>query len=134
MINRISLIIKTKNFTASKFADKIGVQRSSISHILSGRNKPGLELIQKILNNFPEISSDWLISGIGEMSKNSNKTNNTSDNADFIKKDDFEYQDNTKPNLFSDKKLNAKEKNIEKIVILYSDKTFIEYKPTKESS
>jgi|AntAceMinimDraft_17_1070374.scaffolds.fasta_scaffold02919_3 transcriptional regulator with XRE-family HTH domain len=129
MINRISLIIKTKNLTASKFADKIGVQRSSISHILSGRNKPGLELIQKTLKNFPEISSDWLISGLGEMNKSSDNINK---NADFIKKDDSEHQNNIKPNLFSDKKLN-KEKNIEKIVVLYSDKTFIEYKHTEES-
>ncbi|NVO02059.1 MAG: helix-turn-helix transcriptional regulator [Bacteroidetes bacterium] len=69
MVERILLILKTKDISASKFADKIGVQRSSISHILSGRNNPSLELVQKVLKKFPDINSEWLISGIGPMSK-----------------------------------------------------------------
>ncbi len=63
MVNRILEILKYKNISASKFADEIGVQRSSISHIISERNKPSLELIQKILSKYPEISSEWLITG-----------------------------------------------------------------------
>jgi transcriptional regulator with XRE-family HTH domain len=69
MVERILLILKTKDISASKFADEIGVQRSSISHILSGRNNPSLELVQKVLKKFPDINSEWLISGIGPMSK-----------------------------------------------------------------
>ena len=60
MNNRIQLILKTKDISASKFADEIGVQRSSISHILSGRNNPSLDFIQKILKRFPDINSDWI--------------------------------------------------------------------------
>jgi DNA-binding XRE family transcriptional regulator len=55
--------------SASKFADIIGVQRSSISHILSGRNNPGLDFLNKILVHFPHISGDWLITGQGNMVK-----------------------------------------------------------------
>ena len=53
--------MKLNNLSASAFADKIEVQRSSISHILSGRNKPSLEFIQKVLTAFPKVSSDWLL-------------------------------------------------------------------------
>jgi len=67
MNDRIQLILKTKNISASKFADEIGVQRSSISHILSGRNNPSLDFIQKILKRFPDISSGWILTGKGGM-------------------------------------------------------------------
>jgi transcriptional regulator with XRE-family HTH domain len=69
MNERIQLILKTKNISASRFADEIGVQRSSISHIISGRNNPSLDFIQKILKRFPDINSDWLIFGKGIMYK-----------------------------------------------------------------
>jgi transcriptional regulator with XRE-family HTH domain len=67
MNERIQLILKTKDISASKFADEIGVQRSSISHILSGRNNPSLDFIQKILKRFPDISPDWILTGKGSM-------------------------------------------------------------------
>ncbi len=73
MINRILLILKTQNLSSSQFADEIGVQRSSISHILSGRNNPSLEFVTKILKRFPEINSDWMIFGKGSMYKGSNE-------------------------------------------------------------
>ena len=69
MNDRIKLIIESRNLTASKFADEVGVQASSISHILSGRNKPSLEFIQKILYAYPDINYEWLISGKGTMHK-----------------------------------------------------------------
>ena len=65
--DRISRIIEHSKLTPSEFADEIEVQRSSISHITSGRNKPSLEFIMKIKNKFPTISWDWLINGSGEM-------------------------------------------------------------------
>lgn len=67
MNKRIELILKTKNISASKFADEIGVQRSSISHILSGRNNPSLDFIQKTLKRFPDINSSWILTGSGTM-------------------------------------------------------------------
>ncbi|MFH0893174.1 MAG: helix-turn-helix transcriptional regulator [Bacteroidota bacterium] len=69
MIERIKLIMTTKNLVPSAFADVIGVQRSAISHLLSGRNNPSLEFVQKILRKYPEISSEWLLTGKGEMNK-----------------------------------------------------------------
>jgi len=66
---RISKVIEYSNLTSSEFADEIDVQRSSISHITSGRNKPSLEFIIKIKSKFPEILWDWLVTGEGEMLK-----------------------------------------------------------------
>lgn len=66
---RISKIIEYSNLTPSEFADEIDVQRSSISHITSGRNKPSLEFIIKIKSRFPELLWDWLVTGEGEMLK-----------------------------------------------------------------
>ncbi len=69
MVNRIKKVISLKNFSLSRFADHIGVQRATISHILSGRNKASLEVVQKILDAFPEISAEWLVKGNGNMTK-----------------------------------------------------------------
>ena len=62
--NRLLKILESKNLSASQFAEKIGVQRSSVSHILSGRNKPSLDFIIKIITVFSDISLDWLIKGV----------------------------------------------------------------------
>lgn len=65
MVNRINEILNRYNLTAAKFADKLEVPRSTISHILSERNKPSLEFIQKVLTKYPEINTNWLIKGEG---------------------------------------------------------------------
>lgn len=59
--DKIKQILIDKNFTPSYFADEIGVQRSSISHILSGRNRPSFDIIQKIIRRFPELGYDWIM-------------------------------------------------------------------------
>ncbi|WP_297984778.1 helix-turn-helix transcriptional regulator [uncultured Chryseobacterium sp.] len=64
---RITKVIEYSEFTSSEFADEIDVQRSNISHITSGRNKPSLDFLIKIKDRFPELEWDWLIKGEGEM-------------------------------------------------------------------
>ncbi|MEN2435290.1 helix-turn-helix transcriptional regulator [Weeksellaceae bacterium A-14] len=64
---RISKIIEYSQLSSSEFADEVEVQRSSISHITSGRNKPSLDFLIKVKEKFPEIQWDWLINGEGEM-------------------------------------------------------------------
>ncbi len=71
MKDRISLLIKAKNLTAAQFADEIGVQKSSISHILSGRNNASLDFIQKVLLCYPEVNMEWLMFGKGPLFKGS---------------------------------------------------------------
>jgi transcriptional regulator with XRE-family HTH domain len=67
--DRLTQILTYKQLTASAFADLLEIQRSNMSHYLSGRNKPGVEILQKILDKFPDISSEWLIMGRGELSQ-----------------------------------------------------------------
>lgn len=63
IVVRIKKIISDSNLSNSSFADKIGVPRSSISHVLSGRNNPSLDLIIKIVKSFDEINADFLLTG-----------------------------------------------------------------------
>lgn len=58
---KIELLIQRKQISSSQFADKIGIPRSSVSHILSGRNKPSLDVVQKILKAFPELTAEELL-------------------------------------------------------------------------
>ena len=59
--DKIKQILIDRNFSPSYFADEIGVQRSSISHILSGRNRPSFDIIQKIIRRFPDLGYDWIM-------------------------------------------------------------------------
>lgn len=108
LVDRFKYLMKLNNLSASAFAEKIGVQPSSISHILSGRNKPSLEFIQKILLQFPKISADWLITG------------NTKINDDSIQPRPKTTKSPTPTPTIS-------EKQIKKIVLFYTDNTFEEY-------
>ncbi len=63
MVGRIKNIIKESGLSNGEFADRIGVNRASLSHILSGRNKPSLDFVIKLLGAFDYVSSDWLLFG-----------------------------------------------------------------------
>ncbi|TRX30855.1 helix-turn-helix transcriptional regulator [Flavobacterium sp. ZT3R18] len=68
-IKRLEIILDYYSLNASTFADKIGVQRSSMSHLLSGRNKPSLDFILKIIDVFPEVDLYWILKGNGSFPK-----------------------------------------------------------------
>jgi transcriptional regulator with XRE-family HTH domain len=78
MKDRIILLIKAMNLTAAQFADEIGVQKSSISHIISGRNNASLDFVQKILYRYPEVNMDWLMFGKGPLFKDQISDRNAS--------------------------------------------------------
>lgn len=67
MVTRIRQLLEHKQLTPTQFADAIGVGRPVMSHILSERNKPSLEVVQRIIDAFPEVSMAWLLRGTGEM-------------------------------------------------------------------
>ncbi|GAC1374044.1 MAG: hypothetical protein NVS3B25_12010 [Hymenobacter sp.] len=67
MVERIRLLLETRQLTPTQFADAIGIARPIVSHILSGRNKPSLEVVQRILAAMPELSMPWLLNGKGPM-------------------------------------------------------------------
>jgi len=72
--SRIKEIMGKENLTSLKFANLIGIQPSAVSHILSGRNNPSMDVIQKILNTFRTINSDWLVLGVGSMYRETGET------------------------------------------------------------
>lgn len=144
MKERLQQFLTEESLSPSKFADEIGVQRSSISHILSGRNNPGYEFMQKILKRFPNLNADWLILGQGKMYKTELQaslfdTTPEKQNVDVntpvteVKNMPPETEIKDEP-LKMEKEIlliNAiKDKSIERIVIFYSDKSFHEYQPS----
>lgn len=131
MIDRIQLILKSKNLSSSQFADEIQVQRSSISHILSGRNKPSLDFIMKILSTYSEVNADWLIFGKGQMvrqEKSDQKTNEEikPNMPPIEKKEEVVLEKETSP-VLQQKLSDDKNDTIEKIVVFYRNGTFQEY-------
>ncbi|MDC3260765.1 helix-turn-helix domain-containing protein [Winogradskyella sp.] len=119
---RLQKVITFYEETASSFAEKIGVQRSSISHILSGRNKPSLDFVMKVLHSYPEVDLYWLMNGKGKFPK-----------ADEIKKDDTQPQlkfseSNSEPlTQFPNSKNSSDLTEIDKIIIFYKDGSFKSY-------
>ena len=60
-ISRLNEIMTNNNLNSASFAEQVGVQRSSVSHVMSKRNKPSLDFILKIVNSFEEVTLDWLL-------------------------------------------------------------------------
>jgi len=74
MKDRLQRFLELEQLTPSRLADILGIQRSGLSHILSGRNKPGFDFIQKLIVKFPSINADWLLTGKGKVYKESTST------------------------------------------------------------
>jgi transcriptional regulator with XRE-family HTH domain len=98
MHNRLKNWMESESLKSSALADNIGVNRATISHILSGRNKPSIDFLQKLLHSYPDLNANWLITGIGYMQEN-------------------QKQEEVKSS-----------KSIGKVVVFYDDKSFEELK------
>ena len=72
IVSRIEMVIEHLELSVSAFADEIGVQRSSMSHLLNGRNKPSLDFVMKLVDTYPEIKLDWLLKGKGNFPETDN--------------------------------------------------------------
>lgn len=79
MIERIKQVIDYSQLSSSAFADTIGISRSGLTHLLTGRNQPSLDVARKILAKFPELSTEWLIMGMGDMLRPDEQTVISSD-------------------------------------------------------
>ena len=122
---RLQVIFEREGISASIFADRIGVQRSAISHILSGRNKPGFDLLQKIIAKFPTINTEWLITGLGDPYKQPVKQIQTT----LFDPPTTQRQSVEVTSVNTSSSQPAGNRTIERIVIFYSDKTFETYNP-----
>jgi len=141
-VKRLEIVMDYYSLSTSAFADKIGVQRSSMSHLLSGRNKPSLDFVMKISEVFPDVNLYWILFGTG------NFPNGNEENSKEIIKTipPISSYENLSEDLFS--KIDLKEENkietkisseleninfsfekeeIEKIVIFYKNGRFKAY-------
>lgn len=141
---RILLLMKAQGMTPTQFADEIGIQRSSISHILSGRNNPSLDVILKILGRFKEIDSNWLILGKGNLLKERDLDNsptlfNLDEDEEIIDKNlkEINLKEEEKEKEIKTNNIEIQEniiamqnpnsqRSISKIIILYNDNSYEE--------
>jgi transcriptional regulator with XRE-family HTH domain len=151
-VKRLEIILDYYGLNASSFADKIGVQRSSMSHLLSGRNKPSLDFVLKILDVFPEVDLYWILIGKGSFPKRSEESTvektspisemvnpiaPTSPNENLVAGDLFSeipLREEIKPQVRNvaeakNSNSNTQESEIEKIVFFYKNGTFKVYIP-----
>jgi transcriptional regulator with XRE-family HTH domain len=139
MKDRILDFLKAENKSSSQFAEEIGVQPSGISHIISGRNKPSLEFIMKMLEKYQFLSIEWLLFGKGEMYRDQSMQE--------LFTEQKENQQNAtviEPGLFTDaakkdvkkfqevQQITKVSSDVEKIAWFYKNGTFREYFPSDE--
>lgn len=121
--DRLKIVMEYYDLTSTALADSISVQRSSISHLLSGRNKPSLDFVLKVLQKYPEVELYWLMNGKGDFPKKeilrSEPTPLLSNVIESI----------SKPIKSREKIEEEKTEEIEKIVIFYKNGTFKSYLP-----
>ena len=146
-IKRLEIILDYYNLSASAFADKINVQRSSLSHLLSGRNKPSLDLIIKVIEVFPEVDLYWILNGKGSFPKSDNVVPTVSEIEKKSPSLPIAEITNSEMDLFSTeekvttptlsennavesiKTENNSAEEIERIVVFFKNGTFKNYKP-----
>lgn len=155
MNERLKQFLEMESLTPTRFAEMMGIQRSGISHLLSGRNKPSFEFIQRMMNTFPSLNYEWLILGKGKPYKGQFIANNSyressrinegysvpepvTDENDMDKQDYTAEaavnQDNTSKNNTPEPSENhvltnypsSPKRTISRITIFYSDGTFEE--------
>ncbi len=114
---RLKIVMDHYELSGALLAEKIEVQRSSISHILSGRNKPSLEFVLKVLKSFPEVELYWLLNGIGKFPKQIENSLPTPPEPSG--------ESNLEKSNITASQENADE--IERIVVFYRDGTFRNY-------
>lgn len=143
--DRILKIMEREGLTPSKFAESIGIQRSAMSHIISGRNNPSLDVLLKILERFTYVDSDWLLFGKGEMIREhvltepnlfTNMLENRP-NVQVVAENRKEIGVETPVNIQKQPVVEQvicqekPSKNVSKIMIFYSDNTFDTFVPEK---
>ena len=133
IISRITTIMEEQQVSSAAFADTIGVQRSSISHVLSGRNKPSLDFILKIISAFPSYSADWLLFGKSPTSDvEASRTTSVEQEQILTKPIDRPVEAPEPPPLMTNDTTSTNQTAIDKVVLLLNDGSFTEYVAKKE--
>jgi len=125
---RLQRILEYYDLSAASFADKIEVGRSSISHILSGRNKPSLDFVMKVVKNFPEVELYWLLNGKGSFPPGTDSGNEKSiQQAKADQSTQEPLKRNSEESTTKDVQVNqesSSNKKVKRIVFFYEDGSF----------
>jgi transcriptional regulator with XRE-family HTH domain len=122
---RLKEIFEYYDLSASSFADQIDVGRASISHILSGRNKPSLDFVMKVVSNFKEVELYWLLNGKGRFPSSIDNKNVINAKKELVDGTKPEEPNMTIPDLNYDlDQVSHPKKEIKKVIICYSDGSF----------
>jgi transcriptional regulator with XRE-family HTH domain len=132
IVKRITRILEEQQLSSSAFADTIGVQRSSISHVLSGRNKPSLDFILKTIRAFPAYSTDWLLFGKENETAGINLASTYETQSSTLQDVEFADNPNTEDSPIETGFTSKSQAGIDKIVLLYKDGRFTEYIPKND--
>jgi len=127
---RLRKLLSYYEISAAGIAEVLGIQRSTISHLLSGRNKPSLDFVLKILKHYPEVELYWLINGQGEFPVNKQSIVKDEDPTPYIaRQQKISFENNTVDSQPVGIPVNIPEsqKIIDRIVIFYKDGTFSHY-------
>ncbi|WP_108425585.1 helix-turn-helix domain-containing protein [Flagellimonas amoyensis] len=127
IISRIQAVIAHYGLSVSAFADEIGVQRSSISHLLSGRNKPSLDFVMKLVGAYPEVNLYWLLKGEGSFPE-STSVKPESNQMVFPKEKVADQPVEVPPPAKKEITPNAPHR----VVLLFEDGTFQTYRDKKD--
>ena len=146
MHEKLPLLMKSEGLTSSRLAELLGIQPSGISHLLSGRNKPSYDLLQKILRRFPNINPDWLLLDDEQMYRQS-ETNKPSENLFEASKPGDDVASSVAPigsttmsgtsheqnnvseiaTIFADAKNETSGRKVKRVILLYTDHSFESY-------
>lgn len=121
---RLEQILDYYGLSASAFADKIEFNRSSISHLLSGRNKPSLDFVLKVLKTFPEVELHWLLNGKGTFPKNDSEVGQKPERHSPTHNTNTEELPYQKEEKNTPENIPQNSAEIERIVFFYKDGTF----------
>ena len=108
MNERLLRFLEAENISQAQFADSIGVARASISHIVSGRNKPGFDFIERTARRYPALNIEWLITGKGKMYSAQEEEESLFSPVDFQEV--------------------SKSRKISRVIVFFEDGTFEEFK------
>lgn len=141
MREKLLSLMRSEGLTSSRLAELLGIQPSGISHILSGRNKPSFDFVQKILRRFPTINPDWLLLDQGPMYRDTADSAAAANSpatqpvpqlfADTPHIVDGPHTPATSTEVVSAVTDVQKHGNVKRIIVLYDDHTFESYNPSK---
>ena len=154
MREKLQILMNAENLTGSRLAEYLGIQPSSISHIMSGRNKPSLDFVQKILQRYPRINPDWLLLDSDQMYRIESTEVATSQNSELLFDDPSAATMSAEQTVYSPANeqsavttsnspaasnpadnytslIPPQDRGVKRVIVMFDDHTFESYEPRR---